>query len=101
MHRLLNQVFGITAVFPLLVSAISLNLAEAKVVTSTTKGERASTNDSADTMAGGATTTGDGAAARNGASARNGAIARDGALSSFLAQVGDQDGALSSFGAQV
>ena len=95
MHRLLNQVFGITAVFPLLVSAISLNLAEAKVVTSTTKGERASTNDSADTMAGGATTTGDGAAARNGA------IARDGALSSFLAQVGDQDGALSSFGAQV
>ena len=95
MHRLLNQVFGITAVFPILVSAISLNLAEAKVVTSTTKGERASTNDSADTMAGGATTTGDGAAARNGA------IARDGALSSFLAQVGDQDGALSSFGAQV
>lgn len=95
MHRLLNQVFGITAVFPLLVSAISLNLAEAKVVPSTTKGERASTNDSADTMAGGATTTGDGAAARNGA------IARDGALSSFLAQVGDQDGALSSFGAQV
>ena len=95
MHRLLNQVFGITAVFPLLVSAISLNLAEAKVVPSTTKGERASTNDSADTMAGGATTTGDGAAARNGA------IARDGALSSFLAQVGDQDGALSTFGAQV
>lgn len=96
MHRLLNQVFGITAVFPLLVSAISLNLAEEKVVSSQTWGE-----DSADAMAGGATTTGDGAAARNGASARNGAIARDGALSSFLAQVGDQDGALSSFGAQV
>ena len=79
MHRLLNQVFGITAVFPLLVSAISLNLAEEKVVSSQTRGE-----DSADAMAGGATTTGDGA------TARNGVIARDGALGSFGAQVGDQ-----------
>ena len=76
---LLNQVFGITAVFPLLVSAISLNLAEEKVVSSQTRGE-----DSADAMAGGATTTGDGA------TARNGVIARDGALGSFGAQVGDQ-----------
>jgi hypothetical protein len=74
-----NQVFGITAVFPLLVSAISLNLAEEKVVSSQTRGE-----DSADAMAGGATTTGDGA------TARNGVIARDGALGSFGAQVGDQ-----------